>query len=299
MPSILSKALLASLKAMFPQISAMDVYRQREAQETVCKLVNPSDKSTAFKEYSFNNVKCMWISPKTGYIPNTEKLIVYFHGGAYRTGSLNYACILGARFAEKTGYNVLTFEYRLSPENKYPCALDDAYAVYEYILKLNYKPENILFTGESAGGNLLILLILKLIKENRGTPCAAVCLSPWTDMTLSAVSCRKNADKDPIIDPKSLKRSAHEYAGNIPLTDPELSPLYADMKTFPPTLIQAGGNEVLLDDSISFYNKLKKLNINCKLHIYEGMCHIFQLFPIPEAFEALDEAAHFIIKMLR
>ncbi|MDF2685644.1 MAG: monooxygenase [Clostridia bacterium] len=295
MLSPISRAVLLAMKLTLPLITGEnDIKKQRLAQDSLCMLIKPVEKDMTYKDICIDGIPCAWISPMESYLPPTDKIILYFHGGAYITGTLKYARILASKLASASGINTLTFEYRLSPEFKYPCAVEDALKVYRWLLKTGYNPENIIFAGESAGGNLCLTTTLTLRQRGEPLPNSLICMSPWTDMTGNSESFKINTGIDPTLNPESLLASARNYAGNMSLDDPFISPVFADFSNFPATLIQVGDIEVLLDDSKTLFKQMTKAGVDCELRIFEGMCHVFHILNIPEAKEAINDIANFI-----
>lgn len=295
MPSPISRAFISVMRATLPLVMGdTDVEKQRLAQDSLCKLLKPIEKGMEYKDLCIEGIPCAWVSPMEPYLPPTDKIILYFHGGAYMTGTLNYARILASKLAFASGINTLTFEYRLSPENKYPCAMEDALKVYRWLLQTGYTSKNIIFAGESAGGNLCLVTTLALRERGEELPNSLICMSPWADMTGNFPSYSANASVDPTLNPDSLMLSARNYAGTIPLEDPFISPCYADFSNFPPTLIHVGDIEVLLDASRLLYERMRNAGVDCRLKVFEGMCHVFHILSIPEAKDAIKEIADYI-----
>ncbi|HPN19013.1 MAG TPA: alpha/beta hydrolase, partial [Chitinophagales bacterium] len=199
-----------------------------------------------------------------------------------------------ARIARAAGYKTLAINYRKAPENAYPCALEDALAAYKQMLADGY--ENIFIMGDSAGGGLTLALLQMIKKQRLPKAAGAVLLSPWTDLTLSGDSIQSKKDKDPLITPHLLSIFSKRYIGEADPTDPLVSPLFADVKGFPPTLIQVGSNEILFDDSIRMAQKMNKAGVKVQLEIYENMMHVWQYLGgiVPEANKAIDEIGEFV-----
>ena len=223
-----------------------------------------------------------------------SKTILYLHGGGYVVGSFNTHRALIARIARAAGYKALAINYRKAPENACPCALEDALAAYKQMLADGY--ENIFIMGDSAGGGLTLALLQMIKKQRLPKAAGAVLLSPWTDLTLSGDSIQSKKDKDPLITPHLLSIFSKRYIGEADPTDPLVSPHFADVKGFPPTLIQVGSNEVLFDDSIRMAQKMNKAGVKVQLEIYDNMMHVWQYLGgiVPEANKAIDEIGEFV-----
>ncbi len=226
-------------------------------------------------------------------------IILYCHGGGYSTGSSLYARTLTGKLAASTSMDVLSFDYRLAPEHPYPAATEDAMQVWNYLMLLGYGARDIIVAGDSAGGNLALSLTLKLKEERRLLPRGLVLMSPWTDLTSSGKSHVSKAEIDPILNAAYLDEMIHNYADGQELTNPYISPLFGDYAGFPPTYIQVGSNEILLDDSVMLYKKLLKANASVKLDMFKGMWHVFQMSPFKTAYEAIDRNTEFIYDICR
>ncbi len=226
-------------------------------------------------------------------------VILYCHGGGYSTGSSLYARTLTGKLTTSTSMDVLSFDYRLAPENPYPAAVTDAMKVWNYLMLLGYGARDIILAGDSAGGNLALSLVLKLKEEGRLLPRGLILMSPWTDLTSSGKSHVTKAGIDPVLDAGYLAEMIHNYADGQELTNPFISPLFGDYDGFPPTYIQVGSNEILLDDSMMLYKKLLKANVSVKLDVFKGMWHVFQMSPFKTAYEAMDKNAEFIYDICR
>lgn len=226
-------------------------------------------------------------------------VILYCHGGGYSTGSSLYARTLTGKLAMSTSMDVLSFDYRLAPENPYPAATQDAMRVWNFLMLLGYGARDIILAGDSAGGNLALSLTLKLKEEKRLLPRGLVLMSPWTDLTSSGKSHNTKAEIDPVLDAEYLADMIRNYASEQNLKDPLISPLFGSFEGFPPTYIQVGGNEILMDDSVMLYKKLLKANVSVKLDIFKGMWHVFQMSPFKTAYEAMDKNAEFIYDICR
>ncbi|MDE7260354.1 MAG: alpha/beta hydrolase, partial [Lachnospiraceae bacterium] len=158
---------------------------------------------------------------------------------------------------------------------------------------------DIILAGDSAGGNLALSLTLKLKEEGRLLPRGLVLMSPWTDLTASGKSHETRLEIDPVLNAAYLEDMIRNYAEGQDLENPMISPLFGDYEGFPPTYIQVGDNEILLDDSVMLYQKLLHANVSVKLDIFKGMWHVFQMSPFKTAYEAMDKNAEFIYDICR
>jgi len=226
---------------------------------------------------------------------NGQKAMLYFHGGMYVTGSPQSHRQHVYKFVKGSGVNALVFDYRLAPEHPFPAALNDALAAYNYILESGFIPSNIVFAGDSAGAGLCLATLLAIKDKDIALPAGAAVLSPWTDLMLTGKSYKANVNK--CLSPKGSAENASQfYAGETDKRNPFVSPLYGDLKGLPPLHISAGGNEILLDDSIQFAKKARVAGVEVTLRVDKGMCHCYPAFGnlFRESKFALNEICNFL-----
>ncbi len=240
---------------------------------------------------NIDDVQTEWLVPKGA--PD-NKIIMYVHGGGYVSGSCNDHRAIVSKFAKNCGIKTLTYEYRLAPEHKFPAALDDSIVVYNWLLK-NYKSENIIIAGESAGGGLTLAILLALKEKNMPMPAAAVAISPWTDLACLGESYKTKNRKSPAPLNSWFVFSEH-YVGDNNSKNPLISPLYGDLAGLPPLLINSGVDDELFDDGEQFYLKAKQAGVNVIFKKGLGMVHCYPLLApmFPEATEAMNEIVEFI-----
>jgi epsilon-lactone hydrolase len=248
----------------------------------------PAD--VVFQPVTADGIPAEWAAP-----PNPGRnLILYLHGGGYCLGSIAVSRDFAAQLAQATGCRTLTADYRLAPEHPFPAAALDAAAVYRWLLAQGAAPANIILAGDSAGGGLAVATLLALRDAGTPLPAGAICISPWVDLALTGESMVSRAAVDPILDAAVLGRYAAAYAGDAPLTEPALSPLYADLRGLPPLLIQVGGAEVLLDDAVRLAERARRAGVTTTLQEWPGLFHVFQAVSfLPESKRAFAQMAEF------
>ena len=224
-------------------------------------------------------------------------VFLFFHGGGWVTESIDNYERICARLASATDHIVVSVEYRLAPEHPYPAAVEDAMRAWDYLMYQGYGAENVTVAGDSAGGNLALVLCRRLKAAGRRMPRALLLMSPWTDMTMTGASYRERVESDPMLTPEYIEAVRRAYAGGRDLHDPDLSPLLGDLGSFPPTLIQVGDHEILYSDSASLAAALRAAHVPCRLEVSEGMWHVFQMFPIKKAAAAMESAARFLLEL--
>lgn len=249
------------------------------------------------KEQSIEGIKSEWLIPEG---TNSEKVIMYVHGGGYVSGSCSDHRGFVSKFARFTGVSNLVFEYGLAPEQPFPAALDDSVIVYNWLLSSGYKPENIIIAGESAGGGLCLATLLALKENKIQMPAAAVAISPWTDLTCTSDSYKTKNRFSPAPLNSWFVFSKH-YCGNTPATNPFISPLFGDLKELPPLFINSGVNDELFEDGEKFAAKAKEAGVEVTFSAGVGMVHCYPLLApmFPEATDAMNEIVAFVRKYLQ
>ena len=259
---------------------------------------------------STSEIHGQWYPVKTDHIPmewvvangaDPNRRILYIHGGSWISGSLSGYRAFLSRVSQATGAVVLSVEYRLAPEHKFPAGLDDCTQAYQWMRKNGPDGKGpvlaAVLMGDSAGGNLALATLLKIKDSKLPLPAAVIAISPATDFTGESPSLVSRASVDPIINPEILPALIPAYLGkhNEP-TDPYASPLFGDYSGMPPLLLQVGDAEVLLDDSTRLAKHAAEQGCDVTLEIWDGMPHVFQGFApfLPEASEAIANIGKFI-----
>lgn len=233
-----------------------------------------------------------WVVPESA---TGRRVILYFHGGGFIAGSPESHRALISRLAHAASARALVPQYRLAPEFPYPAALRDAADAYRWLLTQGITPANIVFAGDGSGGGLVFATLLALRNAGLPLPAAALCFSPWADMTLSGWSMLKNKVSDDALSWELLATCARHYLKGASPAEPFASPLYGDFRGMPPMMIHAGSLEVLKDDASRLGERAAAANINVNVEVYDGMPHLFQGLPeLPESKVSLTRAAAFI-----
>lgn len=236
-----------------------------------------------------------WLIPDK---EQTGKVLLYFHGGGYALGSTDTHRSMVGLIAKKSGVRTLLASYRRIPESPFPAALNDALAAYEWLLSEGYAAQDILIGGDSAGGGLAITLQLALREKGLDLPAATVCLSPWTDLAITGDSVQKNIHKDPLTDIPRMKKWGRLYASKEAITNPLISPMYGDLTSLSPILIQTSTDEALYDDARRLAEHAERDKVEVELQQWEGLMHWWHLFwqTVPEGRDAIDKIVAFMKK---
>lgn len=254
-------------------------------------------KEVIFEQVDANGVPAEWVIS-----PNAKKEKVLFHlfGGGYVMGTIETRRWLPFLMGRASKIRSLIIGYRLAPEHPFPAALEDSLTAYRWLISTGISSQNIILTGASAGGGLVVSTLIRLRELKLPLPAGAVLLSPWTDLACTGESLESNAEYEPGITIPILRGIAKLYHGEQSPKNPLVSPLYADLEILPPMLIQAGNIETLRDDSVRLANRVKAAGIDVTLQIWEDMPHVFQNYynDIPESNQSIEDIGRFIQKIL-
>jgi len=227
--------------------------------------------------------------------------LLYLHGGGYCIGSARTCRSITGHLAKVTGATVYAPEYRLAPEHPHPAALEDAVSSYRALLGQGIAPESIAISGDSAGAGLSVATAVALRDAGLPLPAALVLISPWVDLTCTGDSHAIVGSRDPLLTTVGVKRWAADYLGERSAQDPACSPLFADLRSLPPMLIQVGSEEIVLADSTRLHERATAAGVAAELHEYPGLWHDFQMYAgmLRESDEAMKEIASFTSRHLR
>lgn len=226
-----------------------------------------------------------------------DRVLIYFHGGGFKMGSVVSHQDLMARVSLAAGCRVLGVSYRMLPEHCFPAPIEDAVAVYRWTLAQGMAPACIALAGDSAGGGMVASTLMALRDAGDRLPAAGVMLSAWTDLEAQAPSYETRAAADPIHQRPMILALAQQYLGaDGDARNPLASPLHGDLRGLPPLLLQVGDCETGLDDSTLFVDKARRAGVQAELQVWDRMIHVFQQFPddLPEARQAIEKIGQFL-----
>ena len=214
-------------------------------------------------------------------VPGSDpsRVLMFFHGGGYCSGSIVSHRRLLTEAGRAAGARTLAIGYRRAPEHPFPAAYDDALTAWRFLRDQNIPAAHIAVGGDSAGAGLTVALINRLRDAREELPACAWLISPWTDLTMSGSTILSKEAVDPLIHKQYLNELADAYLPpGMDRKDPRVSPLYADLKSFPPTLIQVGSAETLLDDATRFAAVAGAADVRVTLEIWPQMIHAWPLW---------------------
>lgn len=229
-----------------------------------------------------------------------RRRILYMHGGGYTWGEPPHFRDLAWRLSAATGASVLLLDYPLAPAAQAPAQGNAALAAYERLL-VEAPPESIALAGDSAGGGLSLTLAQRINKAGLAQPAAISLISPWLDISGSGKSARENFHRDAMLDGEALALAGRSYAGDLPVDDPEVSPLFGELAGLAPILAQVGSTEVLRDDSVRLAERARTVGVEVELDVWRNMHHDWHMSAavIPEGRKAIADMADFMTKHWR
>jgi monoterpene epsilon-lactone hydrolase len=245
-----------------------------------------------YESVDANGVKSEWFHP-TGC--DESRVLMYVHGGGYCLGSIDTHRDPVARLCAAARVRGFVPEYRLAPEHPFPAQLEDAVASYRWLLDQGVLPSRILLAGESAGGGLLLSLLISLRDAGAPLPAAAVCVSPWVDLEMTGQSMQDNARFD-YVARHVLRQNVRYFVPNGDTRNPLAAPLHADLRGLPPLLVLAGEAETLLDDARRIAARASQHGVDVTLEIEPDMIHAWHMFAnaFPRARATIDRMAAFV-----
>ena len=228
----------------------------------------------------------LWVTPSSG---GERATILYLFGGGYVLGSPASRRKTAGHLANAADARVLLANYRLAPESKFPRALFNVVAAYEFLLTREVAPERTIVAGDSSGGGLALALLLALQGRDLPLPAGAVALSPWADLACEGASMSSRAEADIMVTRDGLLDMASQYLADHDPKDPLASPVYGDFRGLSPLLLLVGGDEVLLDDAVRVAVAAGTSETDATLFIGAGMQHVWPTWvgALPEADDAI------------
>ena len=226
----------------------------------------------------------------------STQVLLYLHGGGYVMGSINTHRALAGELSRAAQATVLLVDYRLAPEAPYPAAVEDAVSAYQWLLAQGFNAAQLAIAGDSAGGGLTAATLIALRERALPQPRAAVCISPWSDLSCTNASYHTRAAADPMIAPADVSYLANNYLQGADAKSPLASPNRADLSGLPPLLIQVGRDEVLLDDAIVLHEAARSVGVDSTLEIWDDMIHVWHAFHpmLPEGKHAIERIGEFL-----
>jgi epsilon-lactone hydrolase len=252
-------------------------------------------KDTTYSRTTLGSTPIEQITPIAGI--KSRSIFLYIHGGAYVLPLNNLYRKFAAEMARDTGMKVILIDYSLIPESPYPIALEECLIAYQTLLQQGMTPEHILLGGDSAGGGLVLALLLKIKEGGLPFPTAAVALSPWVDLCLTGPSLKTRREQDPLLNPDQMPYIVQAYLSasdrQVSCQNPFVSAVYGNLEGLPPLLMMVGENEILWDDTFQFAKKARTSDVKVEVVVGKNMPHIYPIL-FPKEPESLTSYARLI-----
>ena len=296
------KSAIKKLKMLtYNSKSNLDSFRQR-MEETFSTVFLPNKVERS--EYKYGNIDCDILSPEM-YASN--RVMIYIHGGCFSGGSRKTYRAFCASLATKCYCRVVIPEFRLSPAYPCPAAIEDVQAVFRSLFteeqiqaSLNTekgttpKLPEIIIAADGSGATIACALLYNLRERYRNCISHVVLFSPWLDLSPDSKIMSSKKISDDVLNLDVFKKSVTDYTYTENTKISSVSPLLADdeqLKGFPPTFIQMGSKEILLEDAKEFTARLRENGNKCELDIWKGMMFMFQMADefLHESHLALDK----------
>ncbi|KKM19670.1 hypothetical protein LCGC14_1653250 [marine sediment metagenome] len=262
----------------------------------------PLPEDIKIEQVKVNGVPAEWqIVPGA----SEDRVLLYFHGGGMIVGSPRNSRYFTIALGQATKMRVLSVDYRLAPEHPHPAGQEDCVKAYNWLLSSGIRPKNIIICGLSAGGYFTLTTLLRIRNEGIALPLGAICISPATDLRVDDVDdlFYENAETDPILaDGGLLLFCIPAYLAGRDPHDPLISPVTADLKGFPPLLIQASTCEMLYSGCKRLVDKAMDDGVNVRFETWDDVPHGFHVFGLnilPEAEDAINHIKTFVQKLIK
>jgi monoterpene epsilon-lactone hydrolase len=256
-----------------------------------------------FETDTLGGIPGIWVRPADS---RSDEVVVHLHGGWFNFGSAKaYRHLVGhiaARAGARAGARAFIPDYRLAPEHPFPAASDDVLACYEGLAQRGVH--RIALTGDSAGGNLALVLASRVTGEGNSinaTLVGVAVFSPVTDLTLSGATYETRADADPLFTRTQVAELVHSYLGSADARHPLASPLHGRLSGTPSIRIHVGDDEVLLDDSLRYVERAVAAGVDARADVWMGMPHGFpaSIGRLKAAAQTLDAVGIFLAERLQ
>jgi acetyl esterase/lipase len=294
MPSFRARLTSAFLRATTKSMwrPGLDIVRVRSHAAKMDARLSRHGPPVAVEEVEAAGVPATWIGPPS---LSERGTILYLHGGAWCIHLPGLYRRFAARLSALTGMRVLLPDYRLAPEHPFPAAIDDCLAVYRWLIDHGYARRPLAVAGDSAGGSLTLVTLMRARDAFLPLPGRAALLSPSTDLTLSGPSIRYNAEADPMFAPAAGELLPPLYCPGEDRANPLVSPLFGNWNGLPPLLFHAGSTETLLDDSVRGHDRAVQAGVAAEIEVWPDVPHVFHVFGwLPEAKDAMGKLAAFL-----
>lgn len=294
------KAWSESLAGLAPVITGADVttpMSEIRAAYTRMLAKNQAPADVSFSDVDMGGVPGTLVTPAT---IKTDAVVMYIHGGAYIVGEPAGYHGIGGNYASMLGARIYMPDYRLAPEYPFPTPITDTLQAYKWLTEQGYDASKIVLVGESAGGAMVVTVMVAARNKGLPLPAGGVAISPWANLEHSGASMTNREGLDPLNTRAGLDFLARTFLGDALPNHPMASPVFADVIGLPPILIQIGENELMLSDAMRLACHLGDHRVRVNLEVWPGMFHAWHFFTglQPEAVQAMESSVSFIRQLL-
>lgn len=281
--------------AVLPLKGKLQGIAAREPFNRIMEGVSPPE-GVAFHIDTVGGISGIWCKPGNA---GSGDAILHLHGGWFNWGSAQAYRNLVGHIAARTGAEAFVPDYRLAPEHPFPAANNDVQSCYRGLVERGIR--RIAISGDSAGGNLALVMMSLSATSGGAVPVGAAVLSPATDLALTGPSFETRSEADPYFVRPQIEGLVRSYLGDTDPKNPLASPLYGNLAGLPPLSIHVGDDEVLLDDSRRYFERAVAAGVNARLDVWEGMTHGFvgSVGKLAAAAKALDAVGEFLAQRLK
>lgn len=285
-----------SLSDLVPVLKGIDTTtKMSDIRDAYAKMLgqNQPPAGVRFEAVDMGGVPATLVTPDE---LKTDAVLMYIHGGAYIVGRPDGYHGIGGNYAKMLGARVYMPDYRLAPEHQFPAPIDDTLRAYEWLLEQNIAASKIAFAGESAGGAMVVSVMVAAKSKGLPLPAVGSSISPWANLEHTGVSMSNREGLDPLNSKPVLDILARAFLGDTLANHPLASPVFADVTGLPPILVQIGENELMLSDAMHLANHLADNRVRVNLEVWPGMFHAWHFYAgmLAEGQQALESSVRFI-----
>lgn len=285
-----------SLSDLVPVLKGIDTTtKMSDIRDAYAKMLgqNQPPAGVRFEAVDMGGVPATLVTPDE---LKTDAVLMYIHGGAYIVGRPDGYHGIGGNYAKMLGARVYMPDYRLAPEHQFPAPIDDTLRAYEWLLEQNIAASKIAFAGESAGGAMVVSVMVAAKSKGLPLPAVGSSISPWANLEHTGASMSNREGLDPLNSKPVLDILARAFLGDTLANHPLASPVFADVTGLPPILVQIGENELMLSDAMRLANHLADNRVRVNLEVWPGMFHAWHFYAgmLDEGQQALESSVRFI-----
>jgi acetyl esterase/lipase len=280
--------------AVYPPLDDHQAWRDLIAagDAELLKMLPAPATPVVTEDRSVNGV-AVYVATPDGVAAADRRVYLEIHGGSWTRCGGAVCRVMAARAAVGAGARTWSIDYRMPPDHPYPAALDDCVAVYRGLLA-ERRPEEVIVSGTSAGGNLAAALALRVRDEGLPPSAGLVLNTPATDFTFASDTRNTNLGLDIVLTDNDPAPALLYAAGHDP-RDPYLSPVYGDFTPgYPPAILLSGTRDILLSDTVRLHRALRAAGCQAELHVFEAAGHGGFLGMAPDDAERSDEIRRFL-----